>query len=322
MHSDGQHQAAAPILTARGYARDADLQQMRDLLMQARAQCGDWRYWHVGDFGWDFFMLTCRLNPHDHVRLWLRADGALVGYAILAEDPLFDCQVVPAQAWSGVETAALAWAERRLSMLRRDHPPRWGRALVARAHHDDACRIAFLEDHGFRRGKHVELHLLRLLAEPVPDPVLPSGWQVRAVTASETVARADIQHDVWQPWYVSQIVGVDYARLMHLPGYERDLDVVTIAPDGVIAAYAHGWIDPLNRIGVIGPVGARTAYRRQGLTRAALLEVLRRMRACDMNRVCISTGQTNTPALRLYESLGFRIVSESHDYAKPAEAGV
>jgi ribosomal protein S18 acetylase RimI-like enzyme len=168
---------------------------------------------------------------------------------------------------------------------------------------------------------HVEVHLLRLLNEPVRDPVLPSGWQVRAVSTSETVARADIQHEVWQRWYVGQIVGDDYARLMHVPGYERDLDVVTIAPDGVIAAYAHGWIDPLNQIGGIGPVGARTAYRRQGLTRAALLEVLCRMRACGMTRVCISTGQTNTPALRLYQSLGFRIVSESHDYTKPAVAG-
>ena len=57
----------------------------------------------------------------------------------------------------------------------------------------------------------------------------------------------------------------DYARLMRLPGYERDLDVVAVAPDGVIAAYVNGWTDPLNRIGDFGPVGARPAYRRQGL---------------------------------------------------------
>ena len=78
----------------------------------------------------------------------------------------------------------------------------------------------------------------------------------------------------------------------------------------------NGWIDPINRIGDFGPVGALPAYRRQGLTRAALLEGLRRMRARGMNRVCISTGVSNTPALRLYVSIGFKIVNKCLDYVK------
>jgi ribosomal protein S18 acetylase RimI-like enzyme len=103
---------------------------------------------------------------------------------------------------------------------------------------------------------------------------------------------------------------------MRLPGYHRDLDVVTVAPDGVIAAYVNGWIDPINRIGDFGPVGARPAYRRQGLTRAALVEGLRRMKAHGMDRVCISTGVSNTPALQLYESIGFRVVNRYLEYIK------
>jgi mycothiol synthase len=60
----------------------------------------------------------------------------------------------------------------------------------------------------------------------------------------------------------------DYARLMKLPGYQRELDLVSVAPDGAMAAYVNGWIDPINRIVDFGPVGARPAYRRKGLTRA------------------------------------------------------
>jgi len=92
--------------------------------------------------------------------------------------------------------------------------------------------------------------------------------------------------------------------------------VVAVTPDGVIAAYVNGWIDPLNRIGDFGPVGARPAYRRQGLTRAALLESLRRMQAHGMDRVCISTGESNTTALRLYESIGFKRVNKYLEYVK------
>jgi len=103
---------------------------------------------------------------------------------------------------------------------------------------------------------------------------------------------------------------------MRLPGYHRELDIVTLAPNGVIAAYVNGWIDPLNKIGDFGPVGALEAYRRQGLTRAALLEGLRRMKAYGMDRVCISTGVSNTPAIQLYQSIGFKIVNRYQDYVK------
>jgi len=72
----------------------------------------------------------------------------------------------------------------------------------------------------------------------------------------------------------------------------------------------------VNQIGDFGPVGAREAYRRRGLTLAALAEDLRRMRELGVNRVCVSTGESNTPALRLYESLGFSIVNQYHDYRK------
>ena len=55
----------------------------------------------------------------------------------------------------------------------------------------------------------------------------------------------------------------DYATFTQLPGYHRDLDVVAVTPDGVIAAYVNGWIDPVNRIGDFGPVARarRTAGR-------------------------------------------------------------
>jgi ribosomal protein S18 acetylase RimI-like enzyme len=82
----------------------------------------------------------------------------------------------------------------------------------------------------------------------------------------------------------------------------------------VIAAYVNGWIDPLNHIGDFGPVGARPAYRRQGLARAVLLECLRRMQGRGVERVSVSTGVTNLPAIRLYESVGFKIVNEYREY--------
>jgi len=35
-----------------------------------------------------------------------------------------------------------------------------------------------------------------------------------------------------------------------------------------------------------------------------------------MDRVCISTGVSNTPAMRLYKSIGFKIVNKYLEYVK------
>jgi GNAT superfamily N-acetyltransferase len=154
------------------------------------------------------------------------------------------------------------------------------------------------------------------LSEPIPDLPIPKGYQVRELELDEISDRAAVEREVWLPWTVGNVSTDDYTCLMSLPGYQRDLDVVTITPEGVIASNVNGWIDPVNRIGDFGPVGARQAYRRKGLTRLALLEGMRRMKAHGMDRVCVSTGETNTPALNLYTSIGFKVVNRYLDYVK------
>ena len=291
---------------------------MYDLLMTARAATDDWRYAHVGELAWTFFMVACHLNPQEHIRLWHEGAGRLAGYAVLGEDLAFDWQVLPECEWAGIEAEALAWAEARLAELRRQDPRRWGGALVSGARQDNAERIAFLEAHGFRPGgPFSEVNMLRALAGSIPAPAVHPGWQVRAVAAEGEISRrAAAQRAVWLPWSVGEVSDDDYATFMRLPGYERELDVVAVSPVGVIASYVNGWLDPLNRIGDFGPVGALPAYRRQGLTRAVLLEALGRMRAAGMTRVCVSTGVSNTAAQRLYESVGFRVVNRYLEYVR------
>ena len=305
----------ASSLTSRLYKTEDDLKQMQDLLMEARSHTDDWRYAHIGDLIFWFFMVSCHLNPQEFIRLWYD-DDKLVGYAILGEDPSIDWQVLPGYEWCGIETEAMEWAETRLTELCKCDAQQWGGNLVSGARQDDAKRIAFLEQHGFEQGgEFSEVNMICLLDRPIPEFVVPAGYQVRAMAEiGEISQRAAAQRDVWYPWTVGNVKDEDYAYFMQLPGYNRDLDVVAVAPDGVIAAYVNGWIDPINRIGDFGPLGARAEYRRQGLTRAVLLECLRRMQAHGMNRVSVSTGVSNEPALRLYESVGFRIVNQYIEY--------
>jgi mycothiol synthase len=294
------------------------LVQMQALLMEARSQTDDWRYPHVGDLLFWFFMVACHLDPQEYIRLWHVGDS-LVGYAILGEDPSFDVQVLPAYAWQGIEVEALTWAENKIGELNQVDAQLWGGPIVSGARQDNLQRIAFLEHHGFHMGgQFSEVNMLCSLDEPIPEAAVPAGCHVRAIVDGDPVElsnRAAAHREVWQPWTVGNVRDEDYACFMLLPGYDRELDVVAVALDGVIAAYVNGWIDPLNKVGDFGPVGARPAYRRQGMTQAVLLESLRRMQALGMNRVSVSTGVSNTPAIRLYESVGFRIVNQYLDRA-------
>jgi ribosomal protein S18 acetylase RimI-like enzyme len=301
---------------SRPYESEDDLILMYRLLMQGRFQTNDWHYPHIGDLAFWFFMVQCHLDPQQFIRMWHNETGKLVGYAILGEDPTFDCQVLPGYEYRGIEDEALAWVEKRLIELRREDAERWGGKLVSGSRQDNALRIAFLEQHGFMPGgEFSEVNMICRLDGKIPEPHLPPGCAVRSFAGEvELNNRAGAQRDLWLPWTVGEVSDEDYADFMRLPGYDSELDVVAIAEDGVIASYVNGWNDDTNHIGDFGPVGARQAYRRRGLTRATLLECMRRMQAMGMEQVSVSTTVTNEPAIRLYESVGFRVVNRFIEY--------
>src|SRR4030042_5919514 len=118
-------------LNSRLYQCEADLHSMLDMLIQARARTNDWHYTHVGELLFNFFMVVCHLDPQEHIRLWHDAEGRLVAYAILGEDPSFDCQVLPDYEWTGIEAEAFAWAETSLTQLRERDPQQWGGDFVS-----------------------------------------------------------------------------------------------------------------------------------------------------------------------------------------------
>ena len=226
--------------------------------------------------------------------------------------------MLPEHEWWGIEDEALAWAEERVAALREQEAARWSGPLASGARQDDAGRLDFLERHGFRyRGEFAEVNMLRSLAGPIPEAALPDGFQVRALAEEGEVAeRASAHREVWQPWTVGHVGDDDYAAFRRLPGYDRELDVVAVGPERRHRRLCELLARPGQPDRRLRPGGARPAFRRQGLTRAVLLEGLRRLQAAGMDRVCVSTGVANTAARRLYESVGFEVVNQYLDFVK------
>ncbi len=295
---------------SRPFQDQNDLRALRQFLIELRAQRGHLAYWHIGDLTWRFFMQELRGDPRAIIRLWHDARGALAGFAWFAYDYAFDWQLRVDACARGIEEEILAWAKERwavaLPNAQGAKPPLWSDALER-----DAARIAFLERNHFARGDKPMIYFQRALDDAIPTPKLPDGFSLRAVRAKDAANRADAHREAFHP---SRVTDEGYARLMQMPEYDRDLDVVAVAPDGGIAAYAMSWVDEVNRLGEFEPVGARVAYRQRGLTKVVLLEGLRRMRVRGADTASVWTNEDNIAAVRLYESVGFTRLDRDWNY--------
>lgn len=290
---------------------------MLELIQTGRAATGDWKYWHLGELLYMFYLVDRHLLPAEHIRLWHTPRGALIAYSFLGVDPLYDWQVAHGWLRCGIELEALEWAQAKLDVLHEEAPERWKDSLTCLARLDDEERVGFLQANGFALGHYVEVNHIRSLLEPIERVPMPEGYVVRAVAGRhEFDERAAVDYDVWAQWAAGRLSGQDYQRMARLPGYDGRVDIVAVGPDGKMASYVNGWNDVVNRIGDLGPVGTRAEYRQKGLGKAVLTECLRQMEACGMERVTVSTGENNTAARRLYESVGFRVVNRTGEFVR------
>jgi ribosomal protein S18 acetylase RimI-like enzyme len=97
-----------------------------------------------------------------------------------------------------------------------------------------------------------------------------------------------------------------YRELQRAPGYRPDLDVCIVAPDGEYVASCIGWHDERNQIGGLEPVCTIPPYRRRGLGREVVYEVLRRLAAAGARTVWVGTD------MPFYIAIGFRVRHAAH----------
>ena len=107
-----------------------------------------------------------------------------------------------------------------------------------------------------------------------------------------------------------------YRRVTQAPSYRPELDLVIAAPDGTFIAQCLSWIDPVNRVGAIQPIGVHPNFRRQGFGKMICFETFRRLQAMGAYRVqVIGWGGTWTrgePAAMMFERV--QLFEAGRDY--------
>ncbi len=279
--------------TARMYARVEDRDRIARFLSEASVGEPRPDYWHIGDLTWGLYQ-NVFFDPTRDVRLWEdAATGALLGFSWFDRGEL-DTMIAPAlratPEGDAILAASLAWA-RRLA-ARRSIADLW-----THAYDSDPLQIAQLAANDFARDERHDgyVHFRRPFdGAPLPDAPLPEGFSVRAVGGEdEWQRRVDLHRVVYHP---SRVTLPAYRRLRAAPLYRPDLDLVAVAPNGEFVSYCILWYDERTRVGEYEPVGAHPDWRRQRITRAVLVEGLRRLRALGAERAIVLTNDRQRPS--------------------------
>ncbi len=249
---------------------------LRDLLILNDLREKNWTVARLDYWRWHGIENCNSCGPLEQVTfLWETPEGELAAVLNPEDRGSAFIQIHPSFKNEALEEEMIALAEQELSLRRGGR-----RRLAIWTDSQDHLRLGLLQAHGFHRGRETENQWRRDLDSPVPDPVVAPGYTVRALgDASELPARSwaswrgfhpdqpDEDYEGWQ-WYLN---------IQRCPLYRRDLDIIAMSPDGVIAAITTFWYDDDTRTAYIEPVATVPEHQRRGLARAVITEGLQRV---------------------------------------------
>ncbi len=281
---------------------DADLPRLQTVLAAWIHKAGDCGYYHPGNIAHRIYEgFTGSRSRHELVQLWVEGTE-IVGFAYnFVFDAGFFVFTCPRYRGSTAERTMLRAAyetTRRYIKATRQADQN----VITDVYNCDQLRIDLLTELGFAQYRTWDFITERSLATPIPKPLLPQGFTIRAATFDDFAQLATIRNNTfggdWTP-------AVYRTQVMQSPGYQPENELVVVAPDGRFAAFTVIRFDALNKVGLFEPVGTHSAFRRLGLARALLTHGLREMQRRGMERASVEHTAENVPARDLYRSLGF-----------------
>jgi GNAT superfamily N-acetyltransferase len=198
--------------------------------------------------------------------------------------------------------------------IRKAHGEKDKAALDASCREDYAQRIAFLKRHGFQPLIDTTVYMMRPLYQPIPEPELPPGFIIRPIAGKhEAEAVAAMHRAAFGTEYMtteSRLV------IMSTSEYDPSLDLIVVAPDGLVSANCICSVNEERKIGCTDPISTHPMFRRMGLARALLLTGMKLLRERGMTSAQLGTSGENLAMQKTAGSVGFRIESTTIWFSK------
>jgi len=296
-------------LTLRQYASQADYWRAREFFRALRiANPRPSGNWHVGEFDyWRWHWLENVVQrPPNELRYWETVDGKIASVLVQGDPGVCHPMMDPEVACDDLRREMLEIAESNFAIPLRDGQ----RAIFIWSDLKDDRLSAVLEARGYglAEGAHATEHNAwqALLSAPDPAP-LPAGYAIRSMGDVEELQPRSLAS--WRSFHPGEpdedadSTGDWYRNIQRAPLYRRDLDVVAVAENGDIAAFATCFFDDVSRTGVFVLVGSAPPHQRKGLGKAVMTENLRRLHRLGAIGAYVSWYEPLPGAL--YESAGF-----------------
>lgn len=293
------------MLTQRPAATIDDLRTAADLMSAAWRAGSPFVAESPAAIEW-WYALTHPDPLGDHLRLWFEGSRAVAWS--WHEPPELETHV-----WSGDldRDTAIFRAIVQAAVDEAD-----GGEVSAFAADGDPASIGVLTGLGFRpEGRRLSQWQRNASDGPLEPVRLPDGYRIRGLTGGTEFAARVALHRAAFP--TSRLTAEKYARLLTVPHYRLEDDLVVEAPDGTLAAFALGWLDPVGRVAEFEPVGTDPQHQRRGLSRAVVTAGLARFFDAGARTVQVYADASEAAAEALYASIGFRRRSFHQRYLHP-----
>ena len=269
--------------------------------MQALAVAFPQHTVHVSDLPYRLASPALHDDPAHDTALWVDGED-LVAWAVW-QSPWgkLDYAIRPDSAVA-VAPDVFRWGEARVRVLALERNAPGVCAVSSRG--DDRDRVALLERSGYQRAEWTTMRQERALTDALPTPELPDGFRARPLHGGSEVEAYVAAHRT--AFGSVRMTSAWRHRVLTMPEYRPDLDLVVEAPDGRIAAFTILWLAsyPGGRIEAqYEPVGTHPDFQRRGLARALLLHAMQRAAEAGATHAVVEADGMRTPARTLYESL-------------------
>ena len=304
------------VYSNRDYADDCDRQAIYQLLVACRpsGRQNDFPSPH------DLDEIVAQLPHRYHIALWEDNARMAAGFALV--DLVFKnlyFEVAPEARDGSLAAEAIAWAAGCLRHVVGGVNP--DLTLDTACFEDDAWRLAVLEQHGFVVQPVRTLTFFRSLSEPIGEPLLPPGFHVRSATGEQEAEALTALHRA--AFGTEHMTVEERLAMMRVPGYDRALDLIAIAPDKSLAGYCFCSIshEDGSCLGHTDPVATRPRFQRLGLARALMLTGLRKLKERGAETVILGTSSENVAMQQTAESAGFLLAWSKVWLSMPISSG-
>lgn len=168
---------------------------------------------------------------------------------------------------------------------------------------------------GYNKAEMYRTHYLFDYSSEVGEGKLPEGYKIKELLDVEDKS---VITQCCKKYFNLDIHEEMLKNFIKTGTYRRNLDLVIMSPDNVVACFCTVRYDEKNRIASFEPVGCNEDFKRMGLTKAIMFEGLNRVRDLGAEVVTVQTSSPmkNPAANKLYESVGFKLTKKVRFWRK------